>query len=204
MKKSILSVLLALIMVFSMTKPAMAATKPSTKTITYNAGTYFEDKSLDSKVTLKVTNVTSQKTKDFSVVLRDVDYTIKGKKSKVIYCKTKTTITLLPNKGETTAGVFGFFLTYDSWALDSAKVKQKCKFYPFNSETEKVATSKKYSEQPEEDDGDDYDNDYVLADGTSITVTQAGTYVIYVKPVKFYGYEYQDYELTPVFLVVKK
>ncbi len=68
-KISVLSVFMALIMVFSLTTPAMAATKPETKTFKVSAGISYVDEDADSNVTFKVTNVTSSKTKDFSVDL---------------------------------------------------------------------------------------------------------------------------------------
>ena len=196
-KKSILALVLSLIMVFSITTPALAATKPSTKTIAFEAGdSHYEGNGDPSnEATIKVTNVTSQKTKDFSFYLSDDDKTISGKKSKVIYCKTKTTITLVPNKEDTTAGVFGFMYYYDSNKVKASTIAAKYKYYSNNSEIEEVDTSKKYDKAP----GDDW----VVADGSSITLTKAGTYVIYVRPYQFYGTDQEDYELTPVFIIVK-
>jgi hypothetical protein len=196
MKKSIVSVLLALAMVFSLTTPAFAATKPSTKTITFKAGTNNNESSMDSNTTIKVTNVTSQKTMDFSADVSDEDGnkdTISGKKSKVIYCKGKTTITLKPNKGDTTAQYFGISLYSD--AKNAKSIKMKYSYYDFNWETEEVG--KKLDKEPDNED-------WVLGDGTSCTLTKAGTYVLYVRPFQFYGKEEDgDYELKPVFIVVK-
>lgn len=191
-KKSVLSVLLALVMVLSVTAaPAMAATKTSTKTITFDAGTYYEEESLDSDIAIKVTNVTSQKTKDYSVDLKDDEgntNTYEGKKSKVIYCKAKTTITLK------TSGAFGIGLCSDTKTTKS--VKSNFKYYGFSPETEEVDTSKKYDEAPE--------GGWVLADGSTYTLTKAGTYVLYVRPYQFYGRESEgDFTLNPVFIVVK-
>ncbi len=186
-KKSILSVLLALILVFSMTTPAMAASKPSTKTIKFNAGTYFAEESVDSEVTIKVTNVTSQKTKDFSVALSDgaTKTTYSGKKSKVIYCKASTKITL-----NTVA--FNVNLVADD--KTTKYLKGNFKFYDFFPDYEGVGDTK-YDAPPE--------GAWVVADGSSITIKKAGTYVLYVTPFQFYGNDKEDYELEPVFIVVK-
>lgn len=196
MKKSIVSVLLALAMVFSLTTPAFAATKPSTKTVTFKAGTINNAESFYSDTTIKVTNVTSQKTKDFTADLIDVDgnkATLSGKKSKVIYCKGKTTVTLKPNKGDTTAQYFGISLHSD--AKNAKSIKMKLSYYDFNWETEEVG--KKVDKEPA-------NGDWVLGDGSSFTITKAGTYVLYVRPFQFYGTEENgDYELKPVFIVVK-
>lgn len=187
-KKSILSVLLALVMVFILTTPAVAATKPVTKTITFNAGTYY-DEDLLSDAIIKVTNVTSMKTKDYSTYLSDDDITISGKKSKVITCKTKTTITLK------TSDAFAFYMAYDFNKIKSSTVKSSFKYYSFDSLSEKVDTSKKYDKAPE--------GGYVIADGSTFTITKAGTYVVYVRPFQFYGTADEDYALNPVFIVVK-
>lgn len=189
---------MALIVVFSLTTPAMAATKPKTKTFTVSAGINYVDEETDSNVTFKVTNVTSQKTKDFSVDLvydgefEDEIFTHTGKKSKVIYCKGKTTITLQPNKGNKTAAIHTMYVCAGK---NEESIKEKFKYYDYDLDTKKVNTSKKYDKQP-----------YGLgavADGSSFTFTKAGNYVIYVRPIGFDGFE-GDYELYPIFIVVKK
>lgn len=196
-RKSVLSVLLVMVMVFSMTAtPAYAAAKPKTKTITFDAGTYEWGK-LDSTVSIKVTNVTSQKTKDFSATLSDDDgtkTTFSGINSKVIYCKGKTTVTLTPNKGEDKAAYFGINMFYDSKVTEP---KLKCKYYEFSWDTEEIG--KKLDKQPDPDS-----DNWVIGDGTSYTISKPGTYVLYVRPLLFYGAEGEDFELNPVFIVVKK
>lgn len=199
MKKRVMSLLLALVMVFSVTTPAMAATKKntktSTKTITFVAGYYdVEGERFNGDATIKVTNVTSQKTKDYSVDLSDgtKTYTFEGEKCKVIYCKTKTTITLKPNKDLTTAEVFGLTLYSDVKTANS--VTWKGKYYDFDSYTERVGKVK-YDTVPEDS--------WVIADGSSYTITKAGTYVLYVRPFGYYGTDGEDFKLNPVFIVVK-
>jgi hypothetical protein len=194
MNKRIISLVLTLVLALSLTTPVLAATKPSTKTIKFQAGTNIAEGWSDD-ATIKVTNVTKQESKDFSVKLSDgkEKITFEGKKSKVIYCKTKTTITLVPNKDAGAASEFGIVLYSD--AKTTKSVKSKIKFYSFYSESEEVDTSKKYDEVPE--------GDWVIADGSNYTVSKAGTYVLYVRPFGFYGTDKEDFELNPVFIVVE-
>jgi len=190
MKKSILSVLLALIMVFSLTTPAMAATKAVTKNVTFNS---YDSKFVGAPVTVKVTNVTSQKTKDFSMYMSDDDVTIEGKNSKVIYCKTKTTITLQPNKGEKQAGFFKFYMCFDSKKIKPSTVKSTFKYYAYDMDMWEFDFTEKYDTVP----GDAWG----YADCSSMTLTKAGTYVLYVKSVN--DVDDESVDLTPVFIVVK-
>lgn len=196
MKKSILSIVLTLALLMSMTAPAMAATKPSTKTVTFNAGTYYEYDGLDSDATIKVTNVTSVKKKDFSFYMSDDDVTISGENSNVITCKGKTTVTLVPPKGCETDAAFDFRYSFDTNKIKASTVTAKYKYYSNNAEIEQVDTSKKYNKAPE--------GGCVVADGSTLTFTKAGTYVVYVRPYQFYGVNGEGYELNPVFIVVKK
>ena len=191
MKKSILALVLSLIMVFSMTAPAMAATKAVTKTVTFNS---YDSKFVAAPVTVKVTNVTSQKTKDYSLYMSDDDVTISGTKSKVIYCKTKTTITLQPNKGEKQAGFFKFYMCFDSNKVAPKTVNRTDKYYSYDMDAWEFDFSKKYDTIP----GDAWG----YADGSSMTLTKAGTYVLYVKSVN--DVDDESVDLTPVFIVVKK
>ena len=185
-------------MVFSLTTPAMAAAKPKTKTFTVSAGINYVDEDADGNVTFKVTNVTSSKNKDFSVDLvydgefEDEIFTHTGKDSKVIYCKGKTTITLQANKGDKTAAINTMYVC--AGKLEES-IKEKFKYYKCNWDTYKADTSKKYDETP--------NGGGAIADGSSYTFTKAGNYVIYVRPLQFNGYE-GDFELTPIFVVVKK
>lgn len=88
---------------------------------------------------------------------------------------------------------FGINLISD--AKTAKYITGSFKYYTFYSEYEEVDTSKKYDTAPE--DG------WVAADGSSITIKKAGTYVLYVQPYLFYGSEGEDFELVPVFIVVK-
>jgi hypothetical protein len=189
-KKSILSVALALILLFSLTTPTMAATKASTKTITFNS---YDSEYVNAPVTVKVSNVTSQKTKDYSMYMSDDDVTISGTKSKVIYCKSPVTITLQPNKGEKHAGVFAFYMCFDSNKVKPSTVKRTDKYYAYDMDQWEFNFSKKYNDVP----GDAWG----YADGSTQKLTNAGTYVLYVKSVNDVDDETVD--LTPVFLVVK-
>lgn len=189
-KKSILALALSLIMVLSMTTPAMAATKPSTKTVTFNS---YDSKLVHAPVTIKVTNVTSQKTKDFSMYLSDDDVTIAGKKSKVIYCKAPATITLCPNKGDKHAGFYSFSIGFDSNKVAIKSVTTKFKYYAFDLDKYEFDLSKKATATKPASWG--------YADGSTHKLTKAGTYVMYVKSVN--DVDDETVSLTPVFIVVK-
>lgn len=192
-KKSILSVLLALLMVFYTATPAMAATKPSTKTITFNSYATDDSDFTGFQSTLKVTNVTSVKTKDYSFYLSDEDVTISGKKSKVITCKAPATVSLQPNKGEKHARVVSFYGCCDSTKVDPSTVKVNYKYYAFDKSIYDFDFTKSYTEAPDS---------YGIAEGSSQKLTKAGTYVFYVRPLS--AVDDTDVELTPVFVVVKK
>lgn len=193
MKKSILAVLLTLVMIFSITTPVFAATKTSTKTVTFNS---YETSSqrYQMPATVKITNVISQKTKDYSTYLSDDKVTISGKKSKVITCKAPVTITLKPNKGEEQTGVQSFMLSYDSKKISTKSVKQNFKYYTYDIRTLEFDFSKKY-------DTTDHLEFIGYADGSSYKLTKAGTYVLNVRPLS--GVDDSDLTLTPVFIVVK-
>jgi hypothetical protein len=192
-KRSILAILLTLVMVFSITTPAMAATKAKTKTVTFNAYDTNDTDFTDRTATVKVTNVTSQKTKDFSLYLSDEDRTITGTKSKVIYCKAPVTITLKPNKGEDNIGVSAFYMTFDSKKVKPSTVTAKYKYYAFDLTKYAFDFSKKLDAKP--------DGSYGYADGSTQKLTKAGTYVLYVRPQS--GVDDSEVALTPVFFVVK-
>lgn len=193
MNKRILSIVVALILLFSYTTPAYAATKPSTKTITFSTTGATSSSSQYAPATVKITNVTAQKTKDYSTYLSDDKITLEGKKSKVITCKGSTTITLATNKGEKHAGVTAFSLYFDYNKVKSNTVKTTNKYYAFDISTYMPDFTKKLATKP-----DDY---WVYADGSSIKITKPGTYVLYVK-VTDDGYEMPE-GLTPVFIIVK-
>ncbi len=192
MKKSILALTLSLILVFSMTTTAFAATKASTKTITFGSTTALPSSSEYMPVTVKITNVTSQKTKDFSMYMSDDDVTISGDKSKVIYCKGSTTITLCPNKGEKNAAVYEFCMYFDSKKVAPETVKRTSKYYSFDLNAYEYDFSKKLDKAPD---------CWGYADGSSMKITKAGTYALFVKKVDD-GYPLPE-GLTPVFIVVK-
>lgn len=193
-KKRILSVLLTFVMVFSITAtPTMAATKASTKTITFGTNGSPADSFRYSPATIKVTNVTSQKAKDFSMYMSDDDKTISGEKSKVIYCKAPVTITLEPNKGEKNVGVNNFCMYFDSNKIKPSTVKGTYKYYTFDMDKYMPDFSEKFDTKP--------DDSYQIADGSTQKLTKAGTYVLYIQNVDV-GDEFPD-GLTPVFFVVK-
>ncbi|MDF2537147.1 MAG: hypothetical protein K0S76_168 [Herbinix sp.] len=189
-KKSILSVLLTLLLALSLTSPAMAATKTSTKTVTFNS---YTSKDAITPITVKVTNVTSQKTKDYSVKLGNE--TIAGKKSKVIYCKAPVTITLQPNKGDKHAGVYDFYMAFDSKKIKTNTVTRTDKYYAFDTEAWAYDYSMKYDTIPSDFWG--------YADGSTQKITKAGTYVLFVQAYADDSDDEMSDELTPVFIVVK-
>jgi hypothetical protein len=188
--KSILALVLTLVMVFTMTMPTMAATKASTKTVTFNS---YDSKYVNAPVTIKVTNVTAQKTKDFSFYMSDDKVTISGKNSKVIYAKAPVSITLQPNKGAKQAGFFNFYMCFDSNKVAPNTVVRTDKYYAYDMNEWEFDFSKKYDKVP----GDAWG----YAEGSNMKITKAGTYVLYVKSVN--DVDDETTGLTPVFIVVK-
>ncbi len=193
MNKRILSVILALVLALSCTTPAMAATKTSTKTITFGSTDALPSSSNYSPVTIKVTNVTTKKTKDFSVDLEagGNTYTFEGENCNVIYGKAPMTITLKPNKGEKNVGVYDWAMYADEKTYKS--VKSKNKYYAFDLDKYMPDFSEKLTAKP--------DGAFQIADGSTQKLTKAGTYVLYVK-VTDDGYDMPE-GLKPVFFVVK-
>jgi hypothetical protein len=189
MKKSILSIGLTFILALSLTITAFAATKGVTKTVTFNS---YDSKSVNAPVTIKVTNVTAQTTKDFSFYLSDDKKTIAGKKSIVLNCTAPVTLTLQPNKGENNAGVFSFSMSYDSNKVPVKSVKTNFKYYALDANTNEFDFTKKLTTATAS---------CGYADGSSQTLTKAGTYVLYVKSVN--DVDETTTKLIPVFLVVK-
>lgn len=192
MKKRIVSVVLTLVLLISMTTSAMASTKASNKTITFSSTGALPSSSQYAPATVKITNVTSQTTKDYSVYLSDDKVTHEGKKSKVITCKAPMTVTLQSNKGDKHVGVTAFSLYYDSNKISLKTVTSMFKYYAFDINSYTYDFSKKYTKPL----------DYCgYADGSSYTITKAGEYILYVKTVDD-GYNVPE-GLTPVFIVVK-
>lgn len=192
-KKRILSIVLTLVLMLSLTAPVSAAMKPVTKTVTFSTTGALPSSAQYSPATVKITNVTSSKTKDYSVYLTDDKVTLEGKKSKVITCKGSTMITLTTNKGEEHTGVTAFSLYFDYNKIKASTVKTTNKYYAFDIDTYMPDFTKKLATKP-----DDY---WVYADGSNIKITKPGTYVLYIK-VTDDGYEMPD-GLTPVFIIVK-
>lgn len=207
MKKNILALGLAVVLSASLTATAFATTKvvstPTTKavvtkavtkTITFNPynSDYPEYKRFLS--TLAFTNVIAQETKDFSFYTSDDKKTYIGKKSNVITCKAPTTITLQPNKGEKYAGVYDVIIYSDSNKINPSTIKKNFKYYIFNKAKLECDFSKKLSVKPA--------GAYGLADGSTYTLTKAGTYMIYVHPYCG-GVDDTETPLTPVFIIVK-
>jgi hypothetical protein len=189
MKKRILTIGLTLVLALALTVTAFAATKAVTKTITF---TSYDSKFVNAPVTIKVTNVTAQATKDYSFYLTDDKRTIAGKKSIVLNCTAPTTIMLQPNQGDKNAGVYSFSMSWDGNKVPSKSVKTNFKYYAFNADTNKFDFTKKLNTKI---DGCGY------ADGSTQTLTKAGTYVLYVKSVN--DVDETTTQLTPVFIIVK-
>lgn len=209
MKKNILSMGLALVLSLSLTATALAATpvvtkpvtkpvttpvvKPVTKTVTFNSYSAKDRDFAGQMATISVTNVTAQAVKDCSVKLSDgkKKITFEGKKSNVLTCKAPVTITLQPNKGEKHIGLFDFYTVADASTYKS--VKRTDKYYVFNTDKYEFDFSKKLSVKPTGS------RDY--ADGSTQTLTKAGTYVIYTRHMNAVDDYYAT--LTPVFIIVK-
>lgn len=193
MKKSILSIGLTIALSLSFTATTFAATKAVkkavTKSVTKPVAKTITFKSYSVPVTLAVTNVTAQVTKDFSLYLTDDKKTIAGKKSIVLTCKAPMTLTLMPNNGQKNVGTYSFNLCYDGNKTPQQSVKANFKYYSFNPASEEIDFSKKPTKPTV---------NTVFADGSSYTLTKAGTYVLRVQPV-----EYGPGDATPVFIIVK-
>lgn len=125
--------------------------------------------------------------------MSDDDVTISGKKSKVIYCKGSTTITLQPNKGSKNAGFFKFYVAFDSKKVKPSTVKSNYKYYAYDMDAWEFDFSKKYDAVP----GDAWG----YTDGSTQKLTKAGAYVLYVKSVN--NVDDETVDLTPIFIVVK-
>lgn len=194
MKKSILALLLVLITAFSLPTTSLAATKASTKTLTYD--TYTDAYIEGDEATVKITKVTSQKTKDFEFYLSDDDKTISKKGATVIYSKAPTTITLQPNKGEDFAAVQRFSITYDSNKVKSSTIKDNIKFYGFDYEDWYFITSKKLDTKPE--------GYCLIANSSTQKLTKAGTYVLYTEAFVPGLDSDEPMELNPIFIVVSE
>lgn len=195
MNKRIVSIVLSLVLLLSVTSPAFAATKTSTKTITFQSYVSGNKDFTGYSTTLKVTNVISQKVKDFSFYLTDDKVTISGKKSNVFTCKVPTSLILQPNKGEKHIRVISFSGGCDANKVDLASVKFNCKYYAFDEAKGDFNFSKKYTDSNKPDKCG-------IAEGSSQTITKAGTYVVYVRPLC--KVNDKDVPLTPVFIVAKK
>lgn len=189
MQKRLLSGILTIVLALSLTVPAFAATKAVTKIITFNS---YDSQFVNAPVTVKVTNVTAQATKDFSFYLTDDKKTISGKKSIVLNCKAPVTITLLPNKREAKVGVFDFCVSWDGNKVPTKSVIRNSKYYAFDENANSFDLSKKLNAKT---DNTGY------ADGSTMTLTKTGTYVLNVKSVN--DVDDTTTQLTPVFIVVK-
>lgn len=191
MKKSFLSIMLVLVLILSLTTMAFGAPVSETKIIQYEA---TDDPFLYLPASIKVTNVKSQERKDFSTYLSDDDKTISGKDSIILHGTSPMTITLLPYEGEnnehTFPGAYMFYLAWDGNKVDSNTITRKDKYYTFDDY--ELITDKKYDILPE--------RYWIYADGSSMNITEVGTYVLYTLP---YGnYDTEDVNISPVFIII--
>jgi hypothetical protein len=187
-KKSVLSVLLAFIMVFSLITPAYAATKA--KTVTFNGGYIYQaEKGKPGTAQVKISNIVKTKknvkiseksliknyteTKETAnlvfgydengdeLKLKDI---VTGEDGVTVYYADKAPVTVTT---KTTLSCF--------WACytgDEVKAKYTPKYYDFedyyyNQEKAEVLTEIPY--------------DYLMAPGTKMKLTKAGSYLFIIK-----------------------
>ena len=192
--KRIISVLLTLAMLLTLSVSAFAA-QTSTKTITFNSYATDDINFKDLTATLSVTNVVSQEKKDFSTYLSDDKVTISGKNSTIITCKAPVTVTLQPNTGEKNTGYAYIGVFWDSNINPMETVKSNMKYYVLNTVGKlEFDYSKKLNTAPKE-------GYYGVADGSSMNITKAGTYVLTVGHVT--GLNDSDIPKNFVFIVVE-
>ena len=186
MSKRILSVVLTLALIFTLSISAFASPKGSTQTVKFEAVDVF-----GAEATVSVTNVTSQATKDMSVsfIENGKKQSFEGKNSKVVYCNAPTTVTLVSSENYSEEKCsYGFIMR----SSDTTAVLMSFKYYEVNADTGELG-NKKLTKPTEY---------FVIADGSSYTMTQPGTYVVYVIPYLMEGELDVDYKLTPMFIVV--
>ncbi len=186
MSKRILSVLLTLALIFTLSISAFAAPKGSTQIVKFEAVDVF-----GAEATVSVTNVTSQATKDMSVSFMEngKKQSFEGKNSKVVYCNAPTTVTLVSSENYSEETCSYRFIMRSS---DTTAVSMNFKYYEVNADTGELG-NKKLTKPTEY---------FVIADGSSYTMTQPGTYVVYVIPYLMEGELDVEYKLIPMFIVV--
>lgn len=170
MKKRIIPLALALLMVVALIPSALAAGSTVTQVFDIRGG---------RNVTLEFTNVTSQVVKDYSMATApDIAF---AKNTTVIYCDAPTTITLRPNNGEEHAAVIALPYLYNV-AEDS--IKWDLKYYEalYTYDNNGNISSWEYYTTEKSDTPyitmsiGNQTFAYALADGSSITFTQPGEY----------------------------
>jgi len=185
---------MALVLMLSLTTMVFATSTVSPKTVivTFNAYATDDFDFVDIPVTVSVSNVTSQSIQDYSVGLSDGEKTITfaGEESNVLTCQAPVTITLLPNSGMEYVDVCDFYIVADISTYKS--VIRTDKYYAFDTEDYVFDYSEKLTTKPS--------GSYSLADGCTQTLTKAGTYVLYTRPLT--GLDDSEFGLTPVFIVV--
>lgn len=186
MSKRVLSFILVLTLLISLPTTAFAAQSYSEKSLVSDE--YF----LPDPISVQVTNVVSHEQKDYSVYLSNIDETIEGTNSHVLYCNAPTTITLMPYEDSRLKGAYVFSLWYDTNKVPEEAVTENYKYYALDEATFAPITSQKYEGVPE-DFG-------IPADGSSITINKAGTYALFVKPYCYFDPTEYDYQY--VFIVV--
>ena len=192
--KKIIVYALTLIMVLSIPTPALAAQKTTTETITYSTNGSPPTSYRYAPATVDITNVISTEVKDYSYYLSDDDYTHTGYDSTVVYAKAPVTITLKPYGDAEYEAAIAFTLYFDTNKVKANTVKRADKYYAFDLDNYDYDFSEKYDTIPS-----DY---WGYADGSSQTITKAGTYILYTMIVDD-GYDLLD-GVNPLFIVVEE
>lgn len=185
--KRILSVLLALVMVFSFTTSAYAATG---KTVTFNGGYIYQDeKGKPGTIQIKLSNISTTKknvkisSKTFMTYVDDdsvadtiISYTEDGDtitvkdlvtddKGVTVYYADKAPVTITAK-----SSLSCFWATYTG---NVVKATYTPKYYSFDDYLSNSGKAKVLTKEPE--------GDYLLAPGTSMKLTKPGKYLFIVK-----------------------
>ncbi len=181
-KKSILSVLLALVMVFSLTSTAFAATG---KTVTFNGGHIYQaEKGKPGTIQIKLSNITKTK-KDVKIDL--MDYIDDASLADIVfgYTEEDEAITL---KDIVSNGVNVYYADKSPVTVTSKSVLT-CFWANYTGSVEKATYTPKYYSFDDYQSNPDKakvlktkpDGDYFLAPGTSMKFTKSGKFLFIVK-----------------------
>lgn len=202
MKKRILSVLLALVLLLSFTTTAFAA---SGKTVTFNGGYFYNDKDKEGTIQIKLTNIATKKNIkiDKKELMNYVDddtvaniiigydedgnsYTLKDTVTSdkvTTYYANSAPVTI------TTKNPLGYF--FYSYKGTEEKAKFTPKYFTLDDYIADGLNAKVYKDEPK--------GDWLYAPNTTIKITKPGKYIFAVQDDGFI-----DGSPTDVFCVIVK